>query len=323
MLCCALALTGSPAAQAASLAGAAPAATPKKPAAPTGVTAAESAGDLTVGWKAVSGATGYKVLIRNITTKQKSFTKATWYRDPASSKPLADIDFTDFTYGDKYAFEVVATNAAGGSPASAQADVTAVGFPDMIYSVAGNGVVFFGWQDAPGATSYQVVQYDNCDDNYSAPVKVTAKQKQITGFDGTKSAWVNVTKLTNGKCYDYVVRAYNSSDGHYPAASSLDTLLEPIGTPKWKTGTAAGDASAHLKWSTTTGATEYLVYMANQTKHKDNYALAKTVTPAKGTTQSVTVSKLVNGDTYSFFIIAANDYSGLTSTSPRNLTPRS
>jgi hypothetical protein len=325
MSSCALALMGFPAAQAASLAahapskGAAPAAAP---AAPTGVRAAESFGDLTVGWKAVKGATGYEVLIRDITTKQKAFSKASWQQDPTSSTPLADISFNDFSAGDKYAFEVVATNKSGHSKPSSQATVTAVGTPFILYSVAGNRVAFFGWQDAAGATSYRVVQYDNCEFDYSSPVKVTAKQLTIRDSDGTKSTWVDVTRLTNGRCYDYIVEAYNSANGNYPAASTIDTFLEPLGPVAWKTVTA-GNRSAHLVWTSAGGATEYQVYMANQTKHKNDYSLAKTVKPVKGATQSLIVKGLVNGDTYSFYINAYDDYSGQSSTAPKSVIPRS
>jgi hypothetical protein len=333
MFSCALALLGFPAAQAASLAAhapskaAVPAALPAAgpaavPAAPTGVTAAESFGDLTVGWKAVKGATGYAVLIRDITTKQKVFSKASWQQDPTSSTPLADINFNDFTAGHKYAFEVEATNKSGHSKPSAQATVTAVGIPFILYAVAGNRVAFFGWQDAAGATSYRVVQYDNCEFDYSAPVKVTAKQLTIRDSDGTKSTWVDVTGLTDGRCYDYIVEAYNSTNGDYPAVSTVDTFLEPMGTFAWKTATA-GDRSAHLVWTSATGATEYQVYMANQTKHKNDYALVKTLRAVKGATQSLTVKGLVNGDTYSFYINAYDNYSGESATGVKSLTPRS
>ena len=315
---CALALSSLPAA--ATAAPAAYSVGAKAPAAPTGVVAAESLGDLTVGWKAVSGATGYEVLIRNVTTKQKRFTKATWSQDPISSTPLADIDFGDFSAGDVYAFEVVATNAAGDSPASAPATVTAVGFPETLYSAAGNRAAVIGWQDPPGATSYRVLQYDNCDFDYSSAKTVTAKQFPIKGADGN-STWVYITGLANGRCYDFVVEAYNSRDGDYPAVSGEDNLLEPIGTPGWKAGTAAGNGSARLEWSTTNGASQYVVYMANQTKGKNNYSRVKTVRPGKGATQSLTVAKLVNGDKYSFYIVAENDYSGQSSTGVKNLTP--
>jgi hypothetical protein len=289
--------------------------------APTGVTAAESDGDLTVGWQAVTGATGYEVLICDVTAGQTAFSVASWTQDPNSSTPLADIDFSDFTAGDEYAFEVVAQDASGSSPASAQATVIAVGFPNVLYSSAGDGAVFFGWQDPPGATSYQVVQFDNCTGDYSSPIQVTAQQQQITDPDGTTSTWVEVTGLTDGQCYDYEVDAYNSTDGDYVAAISLDQLLEPLATPTWNSATAAGDGSADLVWNTATGATEYVVYMANQTTDPGDYSEAESVTPVTGATQSADVTGLTNGDTYSFYIIAEDDFSGETSTGTQSLTP--
>jgi hypothetical protein len=288
--------------------------------APTGVTAAESYGDLTVAWQPVSGATGYEVLIRDVTTGQATFSVATWTQD-ASSDTMADIDFSDFTAGDEYAFEVVAQDASGSSPPSAQATVIAVGFPNVLYWAAGDSAAFFGWRDPPGATSYHVVQFDNCASDYSSPVQVTAQQQQITDSDGTTSTWVDVTGLADGQCYTYEVDAYNSTDGDYADAISLDTLLMPIGTPSWNSATSTGDGSADLVWSTTTGATEYLVYMANQTTDPNDYSEAESVTPVTGATQSANVTGLTNGDTYSFYIIAEDDYSGQTSTGTQSLTP--
>jgi hypothetical protein len=316
-----LALAGPPGSAAAQPVDAA--ATASAPGVPTGVYAKESIGDLEVGWDAVSGATGYEVLIRDVTTKQTAFSEATWTQDPLSSAPLAQIDFSDFTDGDEYAFEVVATDASGASTPSTQVTVIAVGDPFTQYAAAGDSAAFFGWQDPPGATSYQVTQYDNCDFDYSDPIAVTAKQVQVSDPDGTTSTWVTVDDLTDGECYDFVIASYNSTDGDYPAGQSLDTLLEPIGTPTWSTSSpsSAGDGSAQLTWNSATGATEYQVYSSDQTKDENDYGLVGTVTPVAGATQSLTVPNLVNGDVYSFYVVAYDDNSGDSSTEPENLQP--
>lgn len=296
-------------------------AAPSVPPAPTGVAAAESYGDLTVAWNAVTGATGYEVLIEDITSGQTAFSQASWTQDPASDTPLADIDFSDFSAGDEYAFEVVAQDSSGNSQPSAQATVIAVGIPYSVFQGAGDGSAFFGWQDQPGATSYQVVQFDNCNFDYSSPIQVTAQQQQITNSDGTTSTWVQLTGLTDGQCYDYLVDAYNSTDGNYVAAVSGDIQLQPLGTPAWNPATTAGDGSAQLVWSTVTGATDYEIYMANQTTDAGDYSDVQSVTPGSGATQSAQVTGLTNGDTYSFYIIADNDFDGQTATGTQSLTP--
>jgi hypothetical protein len=284
------------------------------------VVAAESYGDLTVAWKAVKSATSYEVLIKDISAGQTAFSVATWYQDPNTDTPLADIDTSDFTAGDEYAFEVIAQNSSGNSPASAQSTVTAVGNPWMEYQGAGDGAVFFGWEDQPGATSYQVVQYDNCTGDYSSPIQVTAKQQQTTDSDGYASTWVNVTGLTDGDCYDFIANAYNSTDGTYVAASTSDTFLEPVATPAWDSATA-GNGSAQLSWTSASGASEYDVYMADQTTDPGDYNEVQTVTPASGATQTADITGLTNGDTYSYYIVAGSDWYGETSTGTTSLTP--
>lgn len=132
---------------------------------------------------------------------------------------------------------------------------------------------------------------------------------------------MDVTKLTNARCYDFVVSAYNSGNGNYAAASTPDTFLEPIGKPAWKSA-KGGNRSGNLVWSRATGATEYQIYMSNQTKHKNHYKLAKTIKAAKGATQSLTIKGLVNGDKYGFFIVAFDNHSGETGTGVKSLTPR-
>lgn len=299
---------------------AASAATESVPSAPTGVVAAEQYGDLTVAWDAVSGATSYEVLIRDVTAGQASFSVATWEPDP-SSDTKADIDFSEFSAGDDYAFEVIAQNSSGNSQPSAQSTVIAVGTPYTLYQAAGDGAAFFGWQDQAGATSYQVVQFDNCSGDYSSPVQVGAQQQQITNPDGTTSTWVNITGLTDGECYTYEVNAYNSTDGNYAAAISEDILLEPVGAPAWNSATAAGDGSVQLVWSTATGATDYEIYMADQTTDSGDYSDVQSVTPTDGATQSAEVTGLTNGDTYSFYVIAENEWDGQASTGTQSLTP--
>ena len=153
----------------------------------------------------------------------------------------------------RHRLSAVPVVGSGNSPASAQSTVTAVGNPWMEYQGAGDGAVFFGWEDQPGATSYQVVQYDNCTGDYSSPIQVTAKQQQTTDSDGYASTWVNVTGLTDGDCYDFIANAYNSTDGTYVAASTSDTFLEPVATPAWDSATA-GNGSAQLSWTSASGA---------------------------------------------------------------------
>ncbi len=164
--------------------------------------------------------------------------------------------------------------------------------PGMVTGVtaaAGNGQVALSWLGVSGATSYNVYYKQGTG---------------VTTVNGTKIAGasnpVNVTNLTNGQAYSFIVTAVNSAGEGTPSAEVDQTPLALPGTPGGLTATA-GNGSVTLSWSAASGATAYNVY----------YTQGAGVTTSNGTRQGNAVSPqvvtgLANGLLYSFIVTGIN-----------------
>jgi fibronectin type 3 domain-containing protein len=179
------------------------------PAAPIGVVASAGNAQVALSWSASSGATGYVVK-----------------RGTLSGGPYAQVgtpaatNFTDTTVtnGTKYFYVVDASNSAGVSANSAEANATPVApatapaAPTGVIATAGNAQVTLSWNASTGATGYVVKRGTAGGGPYTQVGTPTAINFTDTG-------------LTNGTKYLYVVEASNRAG---VSANSAEVSATPV-----------------------------------------------------------------------------------------------
>jgi fibronectin type 3 domain-containing protein len=165
---------------------------PVAPPAPTGVTATEGNGQVTLSWNAAAGATSYNVYEGAVAGGE-------------SGTPVATgISSTNFVVsglsnGTNYYFKVAAVNQTGTSPLSSEVLAVPVDAPSGLTAAAGSGQVVLSWTAAPGATSYKVYEGTSAGGESSTPIAT-----------GIASTTYTATGLTNGIAYFFAVEAVNA-----------------------------------------------------------------------------------------------------------------
>ncbi|BBI30822.1 fibronectin type III domain-containing protein [Cohnella abietis] len=203
------------------------------------------------------------------------------------------ITVTGLTNGTAYTFKVLATNAAGNSPASSpSAPVTPAAAPDAptgVAATAGNGQA--------------TVQFVAPSDNGSEITLYTAtawNEGSAVGTGTGRESPITVSGLTNGKSYKFTVVA-KSAVGNSPA-SSASSVVTPATVPDAPTIVTATRGYELAKVTFTEPAdngspiTLYTVTWNNGTETG-----TKT-----GTTSPITVTGLTNGKSYTFTVVATN-----------------
>ncbi len=179
------------------------------PTAPTLNTTTAGNGQVALSWSAVSGATSYSIKYGTATGN---------YTMTANPGSATSFTVTGLTNGTTYYFVVTATNAGGTSPNSNEKNATpqipAPIAPTLINATAGNALVTLGWNVVSGATSYSI-KYGTSSGVYGAPINVG----NVTGY--------NVTGLTNGTLYYFVVTATNAGG---TSANSNEQSATPMVT---------------------------------------------------------------------------------------------
>ncbi|GLI39402.1 fibronectin type III domain-containing protein [Geobacter hydrogenophilus] len=194
-----------------------PAAAATVPAAPTGVTAAAGANQVTVTWPAVTGATSYNL-----------YWSTTTGVTPANGTLIAGVTSpyvqTGLTNGTTYFYVVTAVNAAGESAPSAQvsatpaAAVTVPAAPTGVTATGGANQVTITWPAVTGAASYNLY--------WSTTTGVTPATG--TKIAGVTSPYVQ-TGLTAATTYFYVLTAQNVAGEGAPSAqvSAMTSAAQP------------------------------------------------------------------------------------------------
>ncbi|MRR18170.1 MAG: hypothetical protein EG826_17135, partial [Deltaproteobacteria bacterium] len=173
---------------------------PAVPAAPTGVTAAGGAKQVTITWAASSGATSYNIYW----SKTAGVTTVTGTKITGAASPYIQTGLTD---GTTYYYIVTAANTSGESAASSQVTATTNAAPPTIPSapagvtaVGGSKQVTVSWSAVSGATSYNIY--------WSTTTGVT--KATGTKITGAASPYIHTGRL-DGTAYYYVVTAVNSA----------------------------------------------------------------------------------------------------------------
>jgi hypothetical protein len=165
------------------------------PAVPSGVSATAGNAQVSLSWKASSGATSYRV--------KRSTASGGPYTQVGTSSGTSYVD-ASLTNGTKYFYVVSAVDSSGESTNSAEVSATPAApaspppTPANLQAVAGNAEISLSWSASAGASSYDV------------------KRSATSGGPYTQIATPSTnsysdTRLTNGTTYYYVVCAANSA----------------------------------------------------------------------------------------------------------------
>ena len=284
------------------------------PGPPSGLSATAGDADATVTWTAPasdggSPVTGYAVVASDSTTPANGGQTCSW-----ASGPLT-CALTGLTNGDTYSFTVAAANSDGTGPSSPASSpvvpLTVPGPPSGVSATAGDADATVTWTAPASDGGSPVTGY-----------AVVASDSTTPANGGQTCSWTSgpltcaLTGLTNGDTYSFTVAAANSvgTGPSSPASNSATPAAVPGAPPA--VSAIGGDADAIVTWTAPASdggspVTGYTVVASDST------------TPANGgqtcswTTGPLTcaLTGLINGDTYSFSVWAANGV-GLGPSSP-------
>jgi hypothetical protein len=268
------------------------------PASPTNVVAAGGNLAVTLNWSLVDTATSYKVYY-------STTTGVTTSNGTLLTPTTNTLQHTGLATGTTYYYIVVASNAGGDSPASAEAHaLTTPAAPVITQATPDNGSVTVTWNaNVPTATSYKVY--------YGTDPNVTLGP--ITSTTGS----VTINALTNDTTYYFVVSAVNATGETRSAAVTADPSLNPA--PSAPAGlavvsnnvNAAVNPTYRLTWTTApvgptaSPVTSYAVYYANSPGVTISNSFRQAVTPANLAAPVLSFTTLAS-DTYYFRVAAIN-----------------
>lgn len=167
--------------------------------APTGLVAVGGSGQITLGWAAVAGATGYEVL--RATTANGTYAVIGTTTTPGFVN-------TGLAAGATWSYRVRATSGTTVGTTSATVTASTVpGAPTNVKATAGTRRITVSWTAAPAATSYVILRSATSGGPYT----------QVGTATGTSFA---NTGLTTGSTWYYVVQARNAA-GTGPSSAQV------------------------------------------------------------------------------------------------------
>ncbi len=250
---------------------------------PVLTSATASAGQITVKWNAVSGASKYAVY-RKIAggswTRLTNTVTGTSYTDKS----------TDLEGGSTYYYTVrayVGSAWGGYDNTGVHAKAIASVAPELTSATAGSGQITVKWTAVSGASKYAVYRK-------TSGGSWTRITNTVTGTSYTDKS----SDLKAGTTYFYTVRAYvNGTWGDYDTKGVSATAV--AATVPALTSATAGSGQITVKWSAVSGASKYAVY--RKTSSGSWTRLTNTVTGTSFTDKS---SDLKAGTTYYYTVRA-------------------
>ncbi len=189
----------------------------------------------------------------------------------------------------------------GGAPAPAPPAA-----PASVTADAGNGQVTISWDASTGATSYNIY--------YSTLPGVT--KTSGTRVTGAVSP-MDVTGLTNGTTYYFVVTAVNANG---ESAESIQISGTPSASPPPAApigvNATAGDGQVIVSWTAAADATSYNIYWSTTS------GVTKTNgTKITGVSSPYTHTSRTNGTTYFYVVTAGNSFGESVESAQVSATP--
>lgn len=170
---------------------------------------------LTLSWKKVSGASGYRIYKYN--TSSKAYEKVT----TISKGSTVSYKITGLTAATEYQFKVRAykktdTGTLWGSSSSAYKDCTKPAQTKNLKAATKSSAVTLTWSKVARAGGYQIYRYNS----------KTKKYEKIATVKGNKTFSYKDTKLKKGSTMKYKVRAYKTYNGtnYYGAYSEVVSI---------------------------------------------------------------------------------------------------
>jgi fibronectin type 3 domain-containing protein len=246
-------------------------------AAPTGLVAAYSSGAINLTWNTAAGATSYSV--------QRSTKAGGPYTEIGTSNGASFSD-TAVTSGGSYYYVIVAKNAGGSSPASAEAGITlAPAAPGNVTATSTDTAVSLSWAPALGATGYVISRSTTPGGPYT----------QVAGGSTTLTSFTD-TNVLPGTTYFYVIKATNGGPTQSPPSPEV-SVVTAIPAPVL-TATPNGTGKLNISWTAIAQATSYkLQRSVGGGAFTDLYSTSGT---------SFSDAGLTNGTSYTYRVMAMN-----------------
>ena len=266
------------------------------PAAPSVTAGNSSTGKPRLTWKAVSGATSYRIY--------RSESRGTGYSLLGTTSSTSYVN-TGAAAGKTYYYRVKAVNRDGMASAysnivSGKAKAAAPAAPSVTAGNSSTGKPRLTWKTVSGAVSYRIYRSESRGTGYS-----------LLGTTSSTS-YVN-TGASTGTTYYYRVKAVNR-DGMASGYSNIVSGKATLPAPVLNIGLSVSSGKPMLAWDAVPGATSYRIYRS--TSRDTGYSLLATTT----STSHVNTSA-AKGTTYYYRVKACNaaglsPYSNIVSARP-------
>ncbi|MDD5296923.1 MAG: fibronectin type III domain-containing protein [Rhodocyclaceae bacterium] len=274
--------------------------TPRVPVAPTAAATTASATAINVSWSAVNTATGYHVY--RATTPNQALSAMT----RLTATPITATSYLNSGLAlGAYYYTVVALNAVGPGPASAEVSAntnppTAPG--GLSATNVGSGSINLNWTAASGATGYDVYRATSAGQALASMTRLTSTP--------TAALTYSDTGLATATLYYYKVVAINGAGS--ATSSEVSSVSSAPTTPTGVTATATGTTTISVTWSAVTGASTYDVYRSGTAAQAIGSMTKLTATPTAGTTWPDTG---LTASTPYYYKVVANNAAGSSNAS--------
>ena len=249
----------------------------------TAPTLISSNGQLSVSWTAIAGADQYEVFY------------GTGVNPPQTASQTVNTTsatITGLTNGTIYNVWIRGRNSTGTGALSSPASAKPIGnMGTVTMNTGGSGQLILSWGAVAGADQYEI--YRN-----------TSNSIPVSPVQTVSVTTTTISGLTNGTTYYVWIKPQNTNG---TGGTSAVVSGEPIASPGNLTLSMANQQIT-VSWAVVTGATSYEVYYSTSTTIPSSPSYTVTTT-------NRTLTGLINGTTYYFWVKAVNA-SGTSAASP-------
>ena len=280
------------------------------PPAPSSVTVYPGNNRNLVTWPVMPGAARYNIL-RSTTSGSGYTSLASGQLGPVSGSDsgLATFNDTSAVNNTTYYYVVESWNLQNGysanSPQAAGKPLstlptTAPAAPTLSISGTGSHHVNLSWSASSGANYYVITRKTLADNNAGGAYTL----RTITLDDYVPGTTYTDDTVSNGKLYDYSVRAVNAVGTSADSALAMAQPQPPApATVGGLSGTALSSTSVKLTWTAAANATGYVIYKS--TTSGGPYVFSANYVNA-GVETFLTDNRVLTGKTYYYRVTSVN-----------------